>query len=478
MTEEKNTQETEKDNVEESKNTIKVDEAGTLRKKISVTIPESSIKEKQDEMFGEVKESAQIPGFRVGYAPRKLIEKRFGKELAEEIRNSLVGESIGDAIEQADLQAISEPDIDLASIEMPESGDLEFSFEIEIHPDIELPEMKNVKITKEVKPVDDQYVSEVINNLLESRAKYEKTEEASIEGDTIIAAAKITGEDVEFENPRIQTRVAPSVIEGIPLPDLADDLKGKKVEDVITIEKTCPDTHPTEEWQNKDLKIELVIKEIQRKDVPELTDETAAEMGFGSVAELKEYLTTDMVSRVEEEAQRGMREQVAKYLVENTDFELPEEFTKRHTADALNRRKLELMQYGMPKDKIEENIATLQDSVGKETIESLKLSLIINKIAETEEVEVNPSMVNSKIAQMALQYGKRPEKFKQELVNSGAINQVAVSVLEEEIINDIIKNADIEEKAPEESSDEEKPKKAKKAAKKKTAKKKTAKEGG
>ena len=114
---------------------VSIQDVGTLKKKITVTIPRTDIDGKRDEMFGELSSSAQIPGFRVGHAPKKLIEKRFGKEIGQDVRNSLIGESIGDAIEQAELKTIGEPDINLDEIELPEEGDMQFDFEVEIEPE-------------------------------------------------------------------------------------------------------------------------------------------------------------------------------------------------------------------------------------------------------------------------------------------------------------------------------------------------------
>ncbi len=482
MTEDTKSPEADGQDVEESadQNIVTVEEAGTLKKRVDVAIPRNRIEAKQDEMFGELRATAQIPGFRIGRAPRKLIEKRFGKEITEDIRNALIGESVGDALEQAELKTLGEPDIDLDEITLPEEGDMHFSFEVEIQPEFELPGLEHIPVKQQAPDINDQRVDEQISNILEGQARYEKTQEPAEDGDRITAAATITGDGVEHENPRIQARVAPSVIEGLPIPDLAKTLIGVKAGDRVSVTVTCPDTHPREEWRSKELTIDLEIHEVTRRIVPELNEEWATAAGFDSVNECRDWIAGRLKVQAETETQRDMRNQVCEYLLDNTDFELPPEFAQRHATEALQRRQLELMQSGIPREKIEENLAELQASVEEQAQKRLKLSFIIQNIADEKEIEVPPAKINAAIAHMASQYGRRPERVKQELVNNGAINQVAVAVLEEEVLDALLKDADVEvvepeptdkEKSPE--KEEEKKQSAAKKTKKKTAKKKT-----
>ena len=109
---------------------VAVEDAGTLKKKVTVTVPRERIDAKFDELYGELGHSAQIPGFRIGHAPRRLVEKRFGREVGKDVRNGIIGESIGQALEQAELSTLGEPDLDLEAIELPDDGDLAYSFEV------------------------------------------------------------------------------------------------------------------------------------------------------------------------------------------------------------------------------------------------------------------------------------------------------------------------------------------------------------
>ncbi|MBN1555473.1 MAG: trigger factor [Phycisphaerae bacterium] len=448
------------------KNTVEVEDAGTLKKKVTVTVPRAAIDAKRDEMFGELSNSAQVPGFRVGRAPRRLIEKRFGKDVSQDVRNALIGESLGDAIKDADLKTLGEPDLDLDKVEIPDDGDLTFSFEVEIEPEFDLPEVKGIELTKEIFDVNNEKIDEYIQNLREGRAKYEKTDEPAQDGDGVVTAARITGEGVTWDNPRVPLRVAPGTIEALPLVDLGEKLKGKKVGDVVTITTKAADTHPNEDWRGKELAIELTIHEVQRRMVPELNEDFATACGFESVDEFRAFVSDRLKGRVDMEIQRSLRNQICQYLLDNTSFDLPVGVVRQQTYRALQRRYVDLLQAGVPREKIDENMVRLQAAAAEEAASDLKLSFILGKIAEEKEIEVRDDEVNARIAQMARAQQRRPERLRQELAADGSLEQVSLAIRDERTLDALLTEAKIVEKTAEEIQADAKAKTEKSGAKK------------
>lgn len=451
------------------RNAVTVEDAGTLKKKVVVTIPREKIDAKRNEMFGELSSSAQVPGFRVGRAPRRLIEKRFGKDVAQDVRNALLGEALGEAIEETKLKTLGEPDLDLEKIELPEAGDLTFSFEVEVEPEFDLPDVKGIEVTKEIFDVTSEKIDEYIQNLREGRARYEKTDEAARQGDGVLAAVRITGEDVAWDNPRVPLRVAPGVIEGLPLVDLAEKLAGKKVGEAVTLSAKAAETHPNEAWRGKDLTIDLTIHEVQRRIVPELNEEFALACGFASVEEFRAFVSDRLKARVEHEIQRSLRGQICQYLLDKTSFELPEGVVKRQTYRTLQRHYIDLLQAGVPREKIDENLAVLQASAAEKARQDLKLSFILSRIAEERKVEVTEEEINARVAQMARSQGRRPERLRQELAADGSLEQVGLAIRDEKTLDLLLAEAKIVEKTSEEiraDAEAKQPKKEKSGAKK------------
>lgn len=462
-------------------NEVNVEDAGTLKKTVTVTIPAERIQAKRDEMFGELSSTAQVPGFRIGRAPRRLLEKRFGKEVASDVRNSLIGESIGDAIEKSELKTLGEPDLDLDAIELPEAGAMEFSFSVEVAPEFDLPELKGVAVEKTSAEVTDERLDQEIEMWAQSQSRYEDTDGEAADGDVVVAGAtiRIEGEQEAHERPGLTLRVAPGQIEGLPLVDLAKALAGKKAEDSAELKITVPDAHPNEAWQGKEATVEIRISQVRRRVMPTIDDEFATGAGFDNLKELREFIRSRISAQAESEVRRNMRQQVEQYLLDKTEFDLPEGVATRHAASVIQRRTVELLQRGVPRERIEENITELQAAAGEQARRDLKLQFILDKIADEREIEVTADEVNARVAQMASMYNRRPERVRQELAADGSLAQLDVVIREEKTMDALLQDAKVTEVTGEKAEKAEKktPEKAEKMAKKTTKKaaKKTAK---
>lgn len=454
---------------------VAVDDAGTLKKKVTVTVPAEKIAAKREEMFGELSTSAQVPGFRIGRAPRRLLEKRFGKEVQSDVRNAILGDSLGKAMEKSELKVIGEPDLNLDDIELPESGELVYSFEVEVAPEFDVPELKGIPVNKPALAVTDQRVDEAIERIRHGHARYEDTEDAAGDHDVVVVAAKITGDGIEETTTTATLHVAPGQVEGLPMLDLGEKLTGKKAGDTAELTVKVPEVHPNESWQGKQATIELTVNQVRKRVLPDIDDEYAKAMGYESLGELREGMKARMGIQVDAEIRRAMRQQVDEYLVANTDFELPEGVAKRHAARLLQRRYVDLIQMGLPTEQVEERMTQMRASVADESRRDLKLSFILTKIAEDREIEVSEEEVNSQVAYMAQQYGQRPERMRHQLEADGTLEQVVTSIREGKVVEQLLTAAAVTEAAADPEPQKAAP--AKKAAKKvvKKAAKKTSK---
>ena len=447
---------------------VQVDDAGTLKKKVTVTVPAEKIAAKREEMFGELSTSAQVPGFRVGRAPRRLLEKRFGKEVQSDVRNAILGDSLGKAMEKSELKVLGEPDLKLDDIELPEAGELVYSFEVEIAPEFDLPELKSIAVNKPALEVTDERIDDAIERIRLSHAHFEDTDAPAEDHDVAVVAAKITGDGIEETTTTATLHVAPGQIEGLPMLDLGEKLTGKKADDTVELTVKVPDAHPNESWQGKEATVELTINQIRKRVLPDIDDEYAKSMGYDSLAELREGMKARMGIQVQTEVRRAMRQQVDEYLVANTDFELPEGVAKRHAAKLLQRRYVDLLQMGLPQEQVEERMTQMQASVADESRRDLKLSFIMGKIADDRKIDVSEEEVNAQVAYMAQQYSQRPERMRHQLEADGTLDQVVTSIRESKVVEQLLDDAEVTEPAADPEPEKKAPAKktAKKAAKK------------
>ncbi len=443
-------------------NIVAIEDCGTLKKKIKVEIPEEQITSKLDENYGEMAKSAPVPGFRIGHAPRKLIEKRFGKDIREQVRIDLLSKSIGEAIEKSELKTLGEPDIKVDEIELPDSGAMNFEFEVEVQPAFDLPGVEGIALTEHEVNITDKDVEQELDKLAWQRANLKEMEEgASTEKNDHIEVdySLEVGDEAPVKKHDTPIDLRPVPIEGIMFENLGDELAGLKIGDSKEVETEVSDSHTNEAWRGKKAKLKVTIKKIFRWIKPEMTDELVKLMGYDSLKECKDALKTELESQKGQQARKDLREQVKTYLLDNTKIDLPEGISERHVAQSVSRRIMELQRMGIPPAFISEKLDEIKSSTKDVAIKDLKLSFILNEIADKYEIEVSDEEANGIIASIASQSGRRPERFREDMMRDGRYQNLLASMREERTVEKLLDMAKIEkkdEKKKPESDDKDK----------------------
>lgn len=427
---------------------IKVEDAGPGAKKVSVEIPRERIEAKLQEQFKELRQQAAIPGFRVGHAPQKLIEKRFATDVKDQVRRALISESYEQAVEKNSLQVIGEPQFDNPdAIQLPDSGSLSYTFEVEVQPEILLPELNRLKVKKPKIEVSDENVQQALTNLREQQGTLIPVEDRGVEEkDYLIADVHVKDGDNEVAHQHdAQIVVRPGRLAGIQVDDMAAQLKGLKSGEKRELKLTAPDTHPNEQIRGKEVTVEIALKDIKRLEAAELNQEFLEGLGFQNEQELLDALRQQMVERIQYDVQQSMREQVNKYLLDNVQIDLPTKLSDRQAERVVQRRAMDLMMRGMPREAVAANIEKLSGGAKDEAIRELKLFFILQKIATEQNVDVDEAELNGRIAMLAAQRGRRPEKMKQEMSKDGSLANMYVQLREQKAVDKILETAEVEE---------------------------------
>jgi trigger factor len=203
--------------------------------------------------------------------------------------------------------------------------------------------------------------------------------------------------------------------------------------------------------------------------------------GVETEDDLKEQIRTSLQVRAERQARVGMVEQVYKYMLENTKFELPTDIAAAYSTNLLRRQYANLISRGLPREQVNEHMDRLKASSDQQAQEQLKTFFIMDRVAEKLEVEVNDEELNGQIAMLAVQQGQRPEKLRQEMERNGSLEQYRQQIRDEKCVDKLLESAEVTEVKPEktpkkakkEDGKEKKTKKTVKKTKKSTAKKKT-----
>jgi trigger factor len=427
---------------------IKVEDAGPATKKVTIEIPRERIEQKIQEQFKELRQQAAIPGFRPGHAPQKLIEKRFSSDIKEQVRRSLISESYEQAVEKNSLQVIGEPQFDNPdAIKLPESGPLSYSFQVEVQPDIKLPDLSGMKIKKPKIEVNEENVDQAMQNLREQQGTLIPVEDRGIEAkDHVIADVhiKVDGNVVGHQHDA-EFVAKPGRISGIDVADLDKQLAGLRSGESRIIKVQVPDTHPSEAVRGREVEIDFALKDIKRLELVDITPEFLADLGFASEKELRDALREQMVERITFDIQNAMREQVHAFLIENTPIDLPSKLSDRQEQRIVSRRALDLMVRGMPKEQIESNIERLRHGAKDEAVRELKLFFILEKIATEQNVDVDETELNNRVAMLAIQKGVRPEKLKQQMAKDGSLANMYVQMREQKAVDKMLETLPTED---------------------------------
>jgi trigger factor len=433
-------------------NVVTLEDAGVARKRLKIEISPERIKGKMDEAFGELQKDAVLPGFRRGRAPKRLLEKRFGTDLKSTVKGQIVAEAYQKAVEEQKIDAIGEPEIDMSKIELPESGPLTINLEVEVTPQFDVPDVKDLEIKRPIMEATDERLGLAIDNLRRHFGHWNTVSDGVQDNDGVTVDIKIQDAEnqILLEQPAVQLLAKAGNIAGIRFEDLGEKLKGVKPSEKITLEGKVPDDHTQENLRGKDVRIELEVKQIRRQHLPEVNEEFVAMLGFENVEELKKELRERLVVQLEQETKGAMAQQVYSHLLKTVSLELPVNLSQRQMGNVLRRRATEMMNKGVPEADIVQHLDELKISSAQQAQVDLKLFFILSKLADKYEIKVNDAEVNARIASIAEQYGRRPERLLHDLQKNNQIEQLFLQVRDGKVVDKILETAkitDVDEKA-------------------------------
>lgn len=478
------------ENDAEIKYDVKIEDAGPACKALTITIPEDQIKDKIENAFGDLSDEAVLPGFRKGRAPRRLLEKRFAGHVRDDVKNQLLSTSYTQALQDHDLDPLSDPDVqDAENIELPESGDLTFTVKVEVTPEVKLPAFDAIKVDKAVKDVTDADVDAEIQRMCEQSGRPTQPENAALaEGDYAgvevkVLAGEDAGEDAEVLQHVPQDHVLVNGesaeykghVAGIVIQDLGKQLTGKKAGDTVRVSMTGPSAHENESIKGQPITVVLTINTVHRIE-PATVDQLIEQTGLGGEDELKERIKTMLEQRNEQNQMADMYQQVTDQLVDQVELELPAGITSQQSARVLQRQGMEMMYRGVPEEEVKAKLAEMRGETEEQAVRQLKQFFILDKASKELEVDVDEDELNGRIATMAMQQGRRPDKLRQEMAQQGQIEQLYLQIREQKTLDKIIEQAQVTEvEAKDDADDAEAKTTKKKTSKKKTSKKKSSK---
>ena len=424
---------------------IEIEEVGPCKKLLKIEIPKEKIEDEWQKQLNEVSRMANLPGFRKGKAPRKLLEKKFSDKIIEEVKRAVVSESYKQALEGNKLSPIGDPDV--GDIDLELGKPLKFEITLEVLPTFELGEYKGMQLKKKPVSITDEDIDKALNAVSRQKTQLTVVNKGKVkDGDYIICDCEVFINDEKIWNDEeLEVMVSGSSVANINVPDLKDNLVGAKSGDKLTMDVELGDNFSVEQYRNKSARMEISIKEIKRPASPDINDELAKQVGYDTLDELREFLSKRLEVEKKNQVEGEMHEQIYSKLIEMADFDLPGDMIAHQSNERLHRYQMELINKGTPLEEVEKNIDDLKNASEESVVKDFKMSLVIDRIAEKEKIFVTENDVNQKINGLAGMYGIEPAAMKKQLERINGMSNLRHQLKEHKTLNLLMKEATIEE---------------------------------
>lgn len=390
--------------------------------KLTIEVSAEDFEKAIEKAYMKNRGKINIAGFRKGKAPRKMIEKMYGKGVFyEDAANEIIPEAYANEIENCDLDIVSQPSIDVVQIESGKP--FIFTAEVATKPEVELGEYKGIEVEKKTAEVTDEEVEEALNSEREKQSRLVPvTDRPVADGDTATIDFEGFVDGVAFEGGK-GTDYPLTIGSHSFIDTFEEQLVGKNVGEEVEVNVTFPEQYQSEELQGKAAMFKVTVKEIKAKELPELDDDFAQDVSdFDTLAEYKEDLKKKLLERKEEEIKAQFEEDLLDKVVENAKMEIPEpmiDLQIRQMADNFARRissqGLSMEQYmqftGMTEDKLVEQMRP-------QALKTIQSRLVLEAIAKAENIEASDDELKVELEKMASMYQMEVEKLNELISDS------------------------------------------------------------
>ncbi|MEK6634929.1 MAG: trigger factor [Planctomycetota bacterium] len=425
---------------------VTITDAGPCKKVLKFEIPKETIESEYEKKAKEICDTVEVSGFRKGRAPRKLVEKRFGTQIKDEVKQTVVSDSYQKALEEHKLNPVGNPTFGEIKLEIGQP--LNFDVTLEVWPTFEIGQYKGMRLKKKPATVTDADIEKALQGMSLRKAQLTVVKDGEVKkGDQIICDCKIkVGKSTVLEDEDVEVLVENGVeVVNTTVPDLATILEGTKSGKDCEISVKLSDKFTNEEYRGKDAKLKLIVKEIKRLTTPEVNEEFAKALGFNSLDVLK----TNLHKRIEIDkknwAEDDLRNQILDVLLDQTKFDLPQDHVSYHTEQRVYKHQMNLLKRGLPLEEIQKQTEAIKNASADSVMRELKASIVLDKIAEKEKVFVTENEVEQRIADIARAYNTDAPRIRKQLERQGSLSYLRSEMRENKVLNYLLKEAKIEE---------------------------------
>ena len=385
--------------------------------RLTIEVSAEDLDKAMNAVYMRMKGRISIPGFRKGKAPRKMIEQMYGKGVfLEDAANDLIPEQYSKALEECDLEIVSQPDIKVTQAEAGKP--LIFTAEVAVKPEVTLGEYKGVEVPKTEVIVTDEDIDAEIKKEQEKNSRTITVEDRGAEnGDVATIDFEGFVDGVAFEGGKGSDHPL-TLGSGSFIPGFEDQLVGAKAGDHVEVNVTFPEEYQAAELAGKAAVFQCDVKKVETKELPELDDDFAQDVSeFDTFAEYREDVKKNLTEKKEKEAATAKENAAVEKVVENAQMEIPDAMILTQARQMVDDFAGRLRQQGLSMEQYVEYTGQTVDKMVEDckpqALQRIQTRLVLEKIVETENIQPTEEEIEQEIAKMAEAYKMDADKIKE-----------------------------------------------------------------
>ena len=424
---------------------VKVEKTENVNEvKLSFEVEATKFEEAIQKVYAKSAKYFNIPGFRKGKAPYKIVEKQYGAEIFyEDAFNEVVPEIYEKELTDAGIIAVSRPNIDITQME--KGKDLIFTATVQTKPVVELGKYKGIELKKIEYNVEEENINHELGHMQEHNARLVNVEDRSVEsGDTTVIDFEGFVDGVAFEGGKAEGHEL-VIGSNTFIPGFEDQIIGMNIEEEKDINVTFPEEYFSKELAGKEATFKVKLHEIKKKELPELDDEFAKDVSeFDTLEELKASIKEKLEEENTSKAKYETEEEAIKTVCDDVKVEIPSGMVETETDNMIKEIEQRLMYQGLNLEQYLQMMNKTEADIRKELEEQatrqVKVRLVLEAIIKKEKIEATEEEINAKLEEMANAYGNKVEDLQK---NEGLVAYITETIKSENAIKFIVDNAKI-----------------------------------
>ena len=407
------------------------------KRSLEIEIPLDDVERAKERVTSSLKQRVRLPGFRPGKAPVSMIQSRFQGEIRSEVLDLLLPQAFRERVEKDALKVVGTPDISDLHFEAGEP--IRFKAEFEVAPEFEVAEYRSLPVKYEEPSVSDEEVSKRLDSMRESKAEYTNLDPRPIEnGDYVLVHLKSLAGLAEPIDQDVQIQVAGEET----LPAFNDALVGASPDETKQVSVTYPEDYGQSSLAGKTIQFELVPKFVRKKELPELDDEFARDLGdYQTLDELKDAVRKSIFHEKQQVAQQEAKEQLIDRLVESNDFAVPEAYIDRQIENQVRMQLRSLAGEGLDPNNLKLDWQKVKESQRDKALRNVRASLLLEKVAEQEGISANKDEVDREVQRIARQEREAVAVTRAKLDKEGTLGRIAGHIQTEKTLQFLFEQA-------------------------------------